>query len=285
MIIDLDEQRRRRLVHKPWAWRNLSKEAFTELCLSALLDLPPPFNTLPDDAAGQLYGVLCARLDWKERVSFIDRVILEPNFVLRESALLTILGKEFDAPVAAAATARLMAGAPIDPHGVPVSFHEFAEMLCEGTLGNPGAVVAGALMVADRQLITAIEGVRPLLAVDTVASAAQCCCGFASALVVDFWLDWIEELLDNRFDSLALAYAHAAVSALFIPAEAPARHEICEYERVPCSEDLREEAITVVRRWSFDAFRRRIEPRMRRIAAHEQRPRLMQVIMRSWGYD
>jgi len=284
MVVDLEEQRRRRLASKPWAWRNLSDAALADLALSALLDLPEPFNTRPEGTAEELYGALCVRLDWRERTRFIDRVSAEPMFALRETALLTIIDNEFDAPVAAAAAMQLLAGAPIDDNGLPVSFQEVIQRLCADTLANPGAVFAGALMVADRSLIGGLEGLRPLLAVDTVGVAAQCCCGFASSHVIDFWLDWIEALLDNRFDMIAGAYADAAVAALFMPAEALARHEVAEYERVPCCTNMVETTLIVARKWRFDAFRDRIESRMRAIAAHERSPRLMPVILRSWGY-
>jgi hypothetical protein len=73
------------------------------------------------------------------------------------------------------------------------------ELVVAGAVANPGAALGGLLALANRSVNAKLAVMRPALSLPeadaALAEMAQCTRGYVHAATVEFWLDWMEELV------------------------------------------------------------------------------------------
>ncbi len=63
---------------------------------------------------------------------------------------------------------------------------------------NPAAVIGGLLALGDPRVCLLVRPLREGLNTDDVTTVTKCFSGFTAKCVVEFYLDWLEELVDRR---------------------------------------------------------------------------------------
>jgi hypothetical protein len=63
---------------------------------------------------------------------------------------------------------------------------------------NPAAVIGGLVALGDPRVCDLIAPIRATLDADQVAAVTKCYSGMTAKCVVDFYLDWLDELVDRR---------------------------------------------------------------------------------------
>ena len=83
-------------------------------------------------------------------------------------------------------------------------------MIVNGIPRNPAAVIGGLLALGDPRVCALVAPLRQMLDANQTATVTKCFSGFTAKCVVDFYLDWLEELVDRQdYDGLAL-FGHVA---------------------------------------------------------------------------
>ena len=63
---------------------------------------------------------------------------------------------------------------------------------------NPAAVIGGLLALGDPRVCQLVLPLRAGLSTDDVSTVSKCFSGFTAKCVVEFYLDWLEDLVDRR---------------------------------------------------------------------------------------
>lgn len=71
-------------------------------------------------------------------------------------------------------------------------------MVEKGLSENPAAIVGGLLALGDPRVCKLVETFRSNLDSDEIAIVTKCFSGFTSKSAIEFYLDWLEELVDER---------------------------------------------------------------------------------------
>ena len=75
---------------------------------------------------------------------------------------------------------------------------DVVRMVEKGIPVNSAAVIGGLLTLGDPRVCQFVRPLRGGLSVDEVRTVTKCFSGFTSKCVVEFYLDWLEELVDRR---------------------------------------------------------------------------------------
>lgn len=126
-----------------------------------------------------------------------------PAGVLRPFALF-----ETNPTLVAAATIDYCSLAPV-ADGEPLSRpREMIELIRDGEPRLPGAVLAGLLMLGDPRVCALAAPLRGTLQPDQAEPLARVVTGLAYRCVVEFYLDWLDEIVDRRDDAALLLRSH-----------------------------------------------------------------------------
>ena len=71
-------------------------------------------------------------------------------------------------------------------------------MIMKGIPRNPAAVIGGLLALSDPRVCALIAPLRHMLDASQIEIVTKCFSGFTAKCVVDFYLDWLEELWIGR---------------------------------------------------------------------------------------
>lgn len=71
-------------------------------------------------------------------------------------------------------------------------------MIANNVPENPAAVIGGLIALGDPRVCDLVAPLRTALDADKVAVVTKCHSGATAKCVVDFYLDWLDELVDRR---------------------------------------------------------------------------------------
>jgi hypothetical protein len=144
----------------------------------------------------------------------------------------------------------------------------------DGDESRAAAIFAGLALLGDRRVLTCMGPCWRILSTDGRHLLAQHIRGRTYAGVVDWLVSWLEECEGSEFGAVAAALA----SIPTIP-----QAEVVDVRRaIPVWSADDGNVITVVSRWSLDAYGERLRPRLLQIAADEQAPRIMYDVLGEW---
>jgi hypothetical protein len=121
---------------------------------------------------------------------------------------------ERETAIASSATADLLLLAPQAADHEPGSLEEIVALVPPGTPANPGAVLGALVSLGDRRAHRLLGSVRWYLSDTVVNTAARCRVAPPNLAAFEFWLSWLEGLVERGLG--ASAVYGACVSALHV---------------------------------------------------------------------
>jgi hypothetical protein len=156
-------------------------------------------------------------------------------------------------------------------------------LVLRGGVMNPGAALAGLLMLGDAEVCRRIARLRPILASPelnhTLLQLVTCASETLHLATVLFYVDWLEEIAGGP---VGHAFGHVA-SGLAILRRSAGTHVVIDgRRRFPLPRDGIS-YLPGMRILTLEEVKRQIEPRLRRLAANEAAPRIMPRVLEAWG--
>ena len=141
-------------------------------------------------------------------------------------ALMPFVRHETYGPLVAAATIDYCSLAPARDDNPVSRPEELTGLLRDSRPASPGGVMAGLLMLGDHRVCGLLAPLRPSFAPGEVEQLANCIGGFAYKCVIDFFLDWLEEVVDSREATAAELRRHLARGLVRLVSERLSPHII-----------------------------------------------------------
>ena len=156
-------------------------------------------------------------------------------------------------------------------------------MIVDGVPRNPAAVIGGLLALGDPRVCALVSPLRHMLDASQTETVTKCFSGFTAKCVVDFYLDWLEELVDRQdYEGLAL-FGHVA-AGLYRLADrrvVPFINDGLRPFPVPSAENAGD--WSSIRRIDPDEFARSIADRLYDLERREGAPKVMPHAIRAFG--
>lgn len=145
----------------------------------------------------QLYDgvVLPARVDRRKEIYGHVKMIVSGLGGHTAPALAPFMLVDDDIEIVATATVDYASLGDLDD-GNPMSRpRDVAEMVAGGEARNPAAVLGGLLALGDPRVCELVKPFRSMLDENQAGVVSQCFTGLTAKCMVDFYLDWLEELV------------------------------------------------------------------------------------------
>lgn len=137
------------------------------------------------------------------------------------------------------------------------------------------ALFAGLALLGDRRILDCIGPCWRVLSPEMRGRLAKGVAGRSYAGLIDWLLTWLEECEGAEFG--AVAGTLSRVPSVTTPAE------VIEVRRaLPVWSVAPDQVITVLQRWSFEAYGQQIRKRLLQVAADEVAPRVMHDVLKCW---
>jgi hypothetical protein len=209
----------------------------------------------------------------------VNRLVIDR--VTTYNAILPFLHMEPDSAIASSAALEQLTCA--ERPDASDMMERMARILAGGGYCNPGAVFAGMVLFGDERTHLYLERTKGLLPGDAVQVAARLNSGFLTDAQVQFWLDWAEELVDQR-DPESESIFGSVASALALCRRGCRIGKVVRIRR-PTPFWKHERAVEGLQEWPLDAYARRIAPRLYALEAAESPPRIFSVVLTEWGLE
>lgn len=154
---------------------------------------------------------------------------------------------------------------------------EVLRLALDGAVANGAAAIGGLLMMGDPRVNALLVPIRRKIQDGDVAVVGRCQTGFMFSSTIEFYLDWLEELMgagkDGPFGSLAGALCRMRMGALVPSVWSIERH-------FPTTPD---DPFRLLGSWPADEYAGNIRPRLISIASRETGARVMPLVLETWG--
>ena len=204
----------------------------------------------------------------------VDRVIDGHNCV---AALMPFVCCDPARIIASTAALDYVVLAPSDQESATAGSCELLDLYERGALANGVAVLGGLILTGDRRILALLKSVCRALSCEEIETLITCRSSFLTAGVVEFYLEWLENL-DSETECDSFAAVAAGFANLAIGATDAVVHDI---ERViPGTPD---NAVRTLNRWPLSEYAASIAVRLEDVARREVGDPIMPEVMAMWG--
>lgn len=206
--------------------------------------------------------------------SIVDQVIAGETGVY---ALMPFVCSDPARPVASAAALDYSVLAPTSEENATLGAIELLNLYERVSLANGLAVLGGLLMTGDRRILDLVKDYCRALDCEEIEILIKCRGTYLTAAVVEFYLEWLEELdseedFDN-FAAVAAGFANLAIGATDAM--------VYDIERIIPSTP--ENAVRILKKWPLPDYAASIAPRLVAIAEREVGEPIIPEVMSIWG--
>ena len=145
-----------------------------------------------------------------------------------------------------------------------------------GAFANGPAILAGLLLSGDRRLLALLAPICRTLSCEDVEEMIQCQGSFLMAAVVEFYLDWLEQL-DSLVEEDVFGAVAAGLANLVL-----GEHDGVVYDIERVLPSTRENAVQLLEQWTLAEYAAIIAPRMQALADREQGEAIMPEVLSIW---
>lgn len=194
-------------------------------------------------------------------------------------ALLPFLRVDSDSSVVSTATVDLAMLWPIKNDDPLTGPKTIVAMISKGEMENPAGALAGLLLLGDHRVNQLLWDLRDFLENSGLGVVAGAGSGYLSASTIEFWLKWLEEIVDDpdkegTFGVIAAALTNS-VEALEVPMVIEAERNFC-----PPSPD---HGVRVLSQWTLSEYFERMRPRLMALSERESEPKLIPHVIAAWA--
>jgi hypothetical protein len=204
----------------------------------------------------------------------VDQVIAGENGVY---ALMPFVCSDPARPVASTAALDYAVLAPTSEENATIAASELLDLYDRVTLANGLAVLGGLVMTGDRRILPLLKAHCRALSCDEIEILIKCRGTLLSVAVVEFYLEWLEEL-DSTEDYDSFAAVAAGFANLAIGATDAMVYDI---ERIiPSTPD---DAVRILKKWPLSEYAPTLAARLQAIAQREEGEPIIPEVMEIWG--
>ena len=205
--------------------------------------------------------------------TMVDRVI---DGAMNARSLLPYMVCDDDRTLVSMATLDYALLAP-EKEDAPTAAAEFLlDAYQHGAFANGPAVLAGLLLSGDRRLLVLLAPICRSLPCEDVEEMIQCQGSFLMAAVVEFYLDWLEQL-DSLVEEDLFGAVAAGLANLVL-----GEHDGIVYDIERVIPSTRENAVQLIGQWTLAEYAAIIAPRMQELADKEQGEAIMPEVLSIW---
>ena len=241
------------------------------------------------DDASMIGALRVLYREWMEETSAETRMAVLNDFIaivddgrISSNVLLPFIGCDNERGIASSAALGFAMLHPSTADQAMLGVVLLAKGITGGTMNNPGAVFGGLLNLGDYRVNKVLWPIRDRLVGPDLDAAVRVRTGRLSAAVVDFLLDWMEQMpaaqRESRFNPLAAALVNHR-SAGMVPLVARGGRIWPVREATPEQED--EAADYVALAW----FARSILPRLEALREIAPEPDVIDYVIQAWEGD
>jgi len=168
-----------------------------------------------------------------------------------------------------------------EPDGLPFEFSELDNLFRKGTFASPGGALGGIISSGDRRFHSKLHEWKHYLSNDDVRAATNCRTPFITHGEIVFWLDWAEELVDQR-DPLSESILGLAASAVGLLGKNNPYDVIKDVERRFPAYGV-EDTVVEIQSWDRANYANEIADRLYLLEAGEAPPKVFSAVLRAWG--
>jgi hypothetical protein len=202
------------------------------------------------------------------------------------NALLPFIFLETDSSVISTAALDFsMIGAP--PDDDPLDWpRKLISYLQAGTPSNLGAVLGALVTLGDRRVNELLRETKWLLSDSEIGAAAECVSGMPSVAAVEFWLEWLEELMDAGLDDTKV-FGQVAAGLLLLAArmKVDTFGDITRNFGYLHNEGDEGKSMVIHGRYSKEEVGRRYADRFYALEETETVPKLLSDVIREYGLE
>jgi hypothetical protein len=272
------------LFHHPERWPRASIDELEELLVRCLLGYGKSPKTDPTQYVSQIYRAYFGRSPVSRRLMLAHRVCCAVDSGETGTwALLPFIWEEDSSQViAAAAMQAALCTLPPDPAKPTSGAVLVADMALNARhLTNEArvAILCGVIQLGDPALLRDLDCVWRALPAHAGASLVGGTPGTIQAGVINFLIDWLEDLQatgdEDSFGSVAAALAR-------IPLDHSTAVVYLTERNFPTCEH-RDRPLRVIGEWTLREYALVIEPRLRSLAAGKNPDQVLTEVLRIWG--
>ena len=229
-----------------------------------------------------LYDLVRDQIDPEHRKLELQRIsVAAEKFNLAACTLLPPLVCDDDPWVVSTAMLDYIALSHPEPDGLPFEFSELDNLFRKGTFASPGGALGGIITSGDLRFHPKLHEWKQYLSRDDVRAATNCRTPFITHGEIVFWLDWAEELVDQR-DPLSESILGLVASAVGLLGKNNPYDVIKDVERRFPAYGVKDTVIEI-QSWDRAAYANEIADRLYLLEAGEAPPKVFSAVLRAWG--
>jgi hypothetical protein len=229
-----------------------------------------------------LYDQVRDQIDPEHRKLELQRIsVAAEKFNLAACTLLPPLVCDDDPWVVSTAMLDYIALSHPEPDGLPFEFAELDNLFRKRTFASPGGALGGIVTSGDRRFHPKLHEWKHYLSKDDVRAATNCRTPFITHGEIVFWLDWAEELVDQR-DPVSESILGLAASAVGLLGKNNPYDVIKDVERRFPAYGVKD-TVVEIQSWDRATYANEIADRLYLLEAAEAPPKVFSAVLRAWG--
>ncbi|HCG30835.1 MAG TPA: hypothetical protein DEU95_14260 [Chloroflexi bacterium] len=274
------------LADEPGRWDDTDPEALRQAMYLGLMrygitnDPAEVFRLIP------LYRVVVKRSTVEERLELLGHVVeAVEEQVSSGNALMPFIMIDPDRYVVSSAALDLAVTIPgDDPLTGPREVLRIAlEEVPDVAQTTRAAILTGLLLLGDRRVMALLDRCWERLDDAHRGVLASARSGLVAAGMVDYYLDWLDDCIEDGNDGL---FGTVAARLARMTLENAGGGQVIEVERAfPVWSASDGQPVRDLQTWSFEEYGRVIEPRLRDLLARESEPKVLPMVMQMWRLE
>jgi hypothetical protein len=168
-----------------------------------------------------------------------------------------------------------------DTSGLPFELSELDTFFTKGTFESSGGAIGGLITCGDRRFHSKLHEWKLHLTKDDIRAATNCRTPFITHGEIEFWLNWADELVNQR-DPLSESIFGLLASAVGLLGGSNPYDLIKDVERRFPAYGV-EDTVVVIQSWDRATYANDIADRLYRLEATEDAPKVFSAVLRAWG--
>jgi hypothetical protein len=276
----LDEVRRSLLDYGSWA--ALRGDNLLEFMGQGMLLYGREVDSALVPHLSALYDRVKDQIDPEHRKLELQRIsVAAEKFNLAACTLLPPLVCDDDPWVVSTAMLDYIALSHPEPNGLPFEFSSLDNLFRKRTFSSPGGALGGLITSGDRRFHSKLHEWKRHLSKDDIRAASNCRTPYITHGEIEFWLNWAEELVDQR-DAMSESILGLAASAVGLLGKNNPYNVIKDVERRFPAYGVKD-TVVEIQSWDCRNYANKIADRLYLLEAAEAAPKVFSAVLRAWG--
>jgi len=232
---------------------------------------------------GQFYRQFILKAPEEKRLEIFNHVkgMVENTDFVSANAFLPFIVEDTGRGIVSTAVIDYVSLAPLTNADPMSRVKDIVGLIESGRLQNDGAALGALLFLGDDRVCKLLVPLRDTLNENSVREATHCWTGLIYSSTVDFYMEWLEGLEGDFWDSL---YGLVASGLLLVARGATIKDRVFTGRRPFPVNSVSKEAWALMRKeMPIESYLKRIQGRLHDLERSEPSPRVMPHVVAEWG--